>query len=232
MLTFNKITRYGSGCSKDFRQASLLPVNKPKSGFNIMNIWGDNNYFNPNYLYPEEVFVDIPNFDKRYKISNYGRIKSFVKRGAVFHDGRVIFAAPRIMKPTIRQGYLRVELLSSDKKITIHKLVGAIFIPNNDPENRKWINHKDGIKQNNYYRNLEWCTKSENIIHAFRTGLNKGPIGEKASGSKLKEYQVKYIKSHLSDLSNNQLSKMFNVSYHTIDDIRYERTWKHININT
>lgn len=57
----------------------------------------------------------------------------------------------------------------------IHRLVAEIFIPN--PENKPTVNHIDGNKHNNYYKNLEWATYSENIKHAFKTGLNPGTKG-------------------------------------------------------
>jgi len=48
-------------------------------------------------------------------------------------------------------------------------LVAQTFVPN--PENKPEINHKNGNKQDNYYKNLEWCTHLENMRHSFRNGL-------------------------------------------------------------
>lgn len=56
------------------------------------------------------------------------------------------------------------------KTIKVHRLVLSKFIPNT--ENKQQINHIDGDKRNNHVSNLEWCTQTENQIHAVRTGLH------------------------------------------------------------
>lgn len=79
----------------------------------------------------------------------------------------------RLLKPSIRDGYLRVELISNDKVVTkksVHRLVGEAFIENND-STKDQINHKNGIKTDNNVENLEWCTLQENVQHAVDTGL-------------------------------------------------------------
>ena len=51
-----------------------------------------------------------------------------------------------------------------------HRLVALTFIEN--PQNKKYVNHIDGIKSNCLLSNLEWNTPSENAQHAIDTNLN------------------------------------------------------------
>lgn len=80
-----------------------------------------------------------------------------------------------VKKPWLgKNGYLYVDLHENGKahKIALHRLLAVQYIPN--PDNKRTVNHKDGIKTHNELENLEWATDSENIAHAHRTGLNKG----------------------------------------------------------
>ena len=69
----------------------------------------------------------------------------------------------------------------------VHRLVAIAFIPN--PENKEFVNHKDGNKLNNHVDNLEWCTCRENNLHARQTGLHNQAIGHKI------KYQSKATKA-------------------------------------
>lgn len=87
-----------------------------------------------------------------------------------------------------KHGYLVVGI--NKKTYTIHRLVATVFILNR--ENKEQVNHIDGNKSNNSVTNLEWATQSENIIHAFKTGLSKSlnkeknPMARKIKGTCLK----------------------------------------------
>ena len=64
-------------------------------------------------------------------------------------------------------GYKRFRKTIAGKryKFLVHRLVAETFIPN--PEGKPYINHIDGDTTNNNAENLEWCTRSENALHAI-----------------------------------------------------------------
>ena len=104
----------------------------------------------------------VVNGFSNYEVSNLGRVRSNT--------------TGKILSQKIDRGYNRVRLYDEGRSQTktVHRLVGTAFL---DPEpNKCEINHIDGDKQNNSARNLEWCTRSENMKHAFDTGL-KQPSG-------------------------------------------------------
>lgn len=91
-------------------------------------------------------------------------------------DDGVIFSLykNRVLPPHDNAGYKMV-FLKNDQGISkwqyVHRLVAAHFITIPDVDKELWVNHKDGNKSNNNVDNLEWTTISENIKHAYRTGL-------------------------------------------------------------
>lgn len=90
-------------------------------------------------------------------------------------DGQIKSRFGRLIKQQAgNTGYLRVELWTNGKgkKYLLHRLIAEKFIPN--PDGKPVVNHIDGNKQNNAIENLEWVTRSENQLHAYRAGLQVG----------------------------------------------------------
>lgn len=104
-----------------------------------------------------EKWKNIPN--THYEISNFGEIRNSENY--------------RVLKQQINQrGYSTIRIKDNNKKkitLTVHKLVALAFIENLNSYNE--LNHQDGNKQNNHFSNLRWCTRSENIKHAWDNGL-------------------------------------------------------------
>lgn len=127
------------------------------------------------------------------------------------------------------RGYL-VIFISINKKryfCKAHRLVYAYF--KNELVGEREINHIDGNKTNNNINNLELSNRSDNIKHAFKTGLIKLPKGSKNNFSKLTEIQVMEIRKLRNENTTvKELSKMFNISKTNIIDIINRKLWKHI----
>lgn len=99
------------------------------------------------------------------------------------------------------------------KHIKVHIIVASLFIPN--PENKSFINHKDGNKLNNDKNNLEWSTSKENVDHCYSTGLRDS---KKFTGiSSIKKINISELRSKRSTgVSQISLSKMYNVTQSAI----------------
>lgn len=110
----------------------------------------------------------------------------------------------RFLKPIFNQsGYHYVILQNKGvkKKALVHRIIATCFLHNEF--NKPFVNHIDGVKTNNCLDNLEWCTQSENTIHAFKNGLMKV---SQSSISTIKQYGFNSAKKVL-DISNGNIYK-------------------------
>lgn len=110
----------------------------------------------------KKLWKQLDYFEGQFWISN---------KGEVFNSKTNNF----IVGDMNSSGYYRVSLWSNRKFIRKfrHRLVAKNFIVN--PENKPHVNHRDGVKSNNWSDNLEWVTQSENEIHAFKHKLKPSP---------------------------------------------------------
>lgn len=110
----------------------------------------------------EKIIKDFPN----YKVTSTGKILSC-------YDVREVSTEWKELKQIYDKscGYMIVTLCHQGvrKNKRVHRLMMEAFVPN--PENKAYVNHKDGNKLNNTLANLEWATPKENALHAVNTGL-------------------------------------------------------------
>ena len=141
----------------------------------------------------EEIWKDIDGYEGYYQISNRGRVKSLTRKTKYQNTTRKL--KEKIKSAFISTtGYERVELSrdNSNKKYNVHRLVATAFIPK--IEGKEFVNHINGIKTDNRVENLEWCSCSENELHAYRIGLAKNSEKQRKAVSKYaKENRVKPI---------------------------------------
>ena len=105
----------------------------------------------------QEMWKEIKSHEDYYEVSNFGNVRNKLTGKYIIGDIN-------------NAGYYRVCLYKPFKKRYFrHRLVASHFLSLHD--GKEVVNHKDGNKSNNKMSNLEWCTASENEIHAHKTGL-------------------------------------------------------------
>lgn len=174
----------------------------------------------------KEIWKDISYRDikpNKYQVSSYGRIR---RKDTL-----------KLMTPNIRgNGYAHVRLAIGNgghsRIFTIHRIVAYHFCDGYDMKNANIVNHIDGVKINNFYKNLEWCDQKHNAQHAFDTGLCKPVYGENTNRhtitseiahlicQKLIQYEGSATKV-LSELMSEGLT----ISVGLITAIKEKETW-------
>ena len=119
------------------------------------------------------MWKDVVGYVGYYQVSDTGEVKrlarTFVDAKGVTQPHKEIIR--KLSKNQFGYNTVRLTREHKGKGFLVHRLVGFAFIDN--PDSKPFINHKDGNKQNNTVANLEWCTRSENELHAYKTGLKK-----------------------------------------------------------
>ena len=150
----------------------------------------------------------------KYKISSKGYVVSTAYKGK---KGKV----RKLKHNDDSDGYSIITLNHKGKKYTrkIHRLVAEAFIPN--PFNYPEVNHKNGDKHDNDYKNLEWVTNIENIHHALETGLRYSLNSEECIHD-----VCAYLEENKKSIP--EISSITGVSKSSVRKILYGVNWKSI----
>lgn len=176
--------------------------------------------------YTNEQWAVIPNFSS-YMASDMGRLKTFNWKGS---------GKEAIIKPALTGGYLKTMLKNDQgqyKSWNVHKWIAFTFLgPRPDGYE---INHIDGVKTNNVVANLEYVTKSGNLLHAYRLNLMQRKVGEKNGNAKLSNQQVREIRAFVANsgkkfYGRKALAEKYGVSECTIKEVVTRRKNKFYNV--
>lgn len=119
-----------------------------------------------------EKWKDIKGYEGAYQVSNTGIVRS-LDRLVAGRSGRIAVKKGCVINGCISKfGYRKMWLSANGKTryYFLHRIIAAAFIKNK--ESKPFINHKNAIKLDNSISNLEWCTSSENQLHAHKMGLH------------------------------------------------------------
>lgn len=177
-----------------------------------------------NTVRESEQWKDVVGFDGLYQISNYGQLRILPR----FRNGRM-YKERFSWGSYDCYGYLRTTLTDEyhlRHNFKMHQLTGAHFVDN--PNNLTVINHDDGVKDNNYYKNLKWSTLAENNVHAYAV-LGKCLKGERNGRAQITEADAALIKRMSTSPDTDKIfAKRYNTRRENIASIRLGLTWKHV----
>lgn len=182
-----------------------------------------------------ETWKDVIDFEGLYEVSDMGNIRrsSLIE----WRKNKRGFIYKRTLKKRTIKGYsykgtdhLRVNIYKDGKacQVLVHRLVAIAFVEN--PLKMECVNHVDGDKFNNKASNLEWCTRSENILHAYKIGLMDWNKGSTHPQSKLTESDIPIIKGLYNHLccTCEQVGSIYSVTRTAVRKIIDNKSWTHI----
>lgn len=176
----------------------------------------------------KEIWNPIKNYEGFYAVSNLGNVKrltSFTRH----RSGSKKIVRERILKQANCNGYRIVMITIDGSRLNkmVHRLVAESFL--NNPENKKHVNHKNGIKHDNCLENLEWNTPKENeqhkvhVLGKIKTPLNLKNVYKVNEPITINGRQVVgiNIQNFYNDLINGKAISARDKSYGNIYTLKY-----------
>ncbi|MBN2167596.1 MAG: HNH endonuclease [Marinilabiliaceae bacterium] len=169
----------------------------------------------------DEEWKELDFTDKKYEISNYGRIKSYCYDK---NNGKIV-------KPGNIKGFFNVSLRVDGKKKSylVHKLTAEYFVKKESDEQSVVI-HIDWNKQNNHYSNLQWVTRDESYkrMHQVLQEARK-KAGKVVTSSKLRPNDVRVLKGLLEKgVKQTVIAKLFCISEMQVTRIKRNENWAEV----
>jgi hypothetical protein len=175
-----------------------------------------------------EINIDKGTLQKRYAVSNFGRVASFTEK---LEKGNVL-------KNRKHGDYLSIAVKPGGKSVTwlLHRLVAEYFLP--IPEaGEKFVIHLDYNKRNNKAENLRWANQKALTAHN-----NKSPEVIKYKNNKrayinfdsytLSETRVSMLKRIINDPKRKTkmktIAKQFGISEMQLYRIKKGIHWGHV----
>lgn len=136
---------------------------------------------------------------------NIKEIEGFEGRYTIDTDGNIFSKSKKMNQTKDKDGYMAIGLSMNGKTYTrkVHRLVAQMFIPNE--ENKKTVNHINGIKSDNKVSNLEWNTMSENILHSYAFGLRSNVPNHNFTAAGLIQNKIRSKIIEAFDINNNKI---------------------------
>ena len=168
-----------------------------------------------------EVWKDIPGYEGRYQASTDGQIRSVDRTvySKNWYTGKQ-FARRikgRVLRPGryCKSGHLSVVLGHGAVGSPVHQLVARTFL--GLPQDNQEVRHKNGNPADNRLENLEYGTRTENILDVFYQGK---------AWRKLTIEDVEAIRFGLTvGIKGAELARMYKVSQQTISQIKLGRSF-------
>jgi hypothetical protein len=170
--------------------------------------------------------IEIQGYEGLYSVTPDGRVWSHPK-GTNTKNGRWLS-----LDNSGRYPVVGLTKDGSTKRHSVHRLVAKAYVPN--PDSLPQVNHINGNRTDNRAENLEWATASDNLIHAWNTGLQVATEDHKASARKagygrrlFSMEQAEDIRAAYAsgDINQYELAAQYNTSQAVINGIVLNKTY-------
>lgn len=173
----------------------------------------------------DEEWRNVPGSNGKYKVSSYGRIKSY----AIDKENG------RLLKPAKIKNFSYVILQYNDQpnRFFVHKLVASLWLPK-PKKNQTIVTHLDRNLRNNHFKNLEWISFEESNKRNAEY-FKKIYTGKKYPGvrhhTKLKEKDIIHLKKMLErGIPQAKIAKLFCISEMQVTRIKRGENWGDVKI--